>query len=259
MKTHTNPNKTPIFTIYTGPQKNKVSDYIGQLADTYDETQVSTFIDDQTKIYEKKVVRFIHFETVTDEPKQLYNILTSSLRHALKSRWNIEPLGGFRLFNIVPFRDRWRVVFDIVIVDGPNFAIKLYDILQSGLRHSTLRNRIYVHLKQPRGKRQRDQYFINRYREYTFMPPEFVDIRALEPYYWMVEGKHACTLTIMQGLMECLHEHIYKIDNGRELALYLESPIDKADYAEHYRSLLRINYRTIQTFGKSFNPKPYRK
>lgn len=220
---------------------------------------MTTFIDEQLAMYEKKVVRFIHYETITDEPKRLYKNLTSSLRHALKSRWNIEPLGGFRLFNITPFRDRWRVVFDVVIVDGPSFALKLYDIIQSGLRYSTLRPRLYVKLRQPRGKRQSDQYYINRYREYTFMPAEFVDIRVLEPYYWAVEGKRACALSIMQGLMECLHEHIEKIDNGRELSFCLESPIDAQDYAEHYRSMLRINYRTVQTFGKSFNPKQYRK
>ncbi len=247
------------FTIYTGPQKNKISGYIGQLADTYDETKVATFVERQLAIYEKKVVRFIHFEQVTDEPETLYKILTSSLRRALKSRWNIEPLGGFRLFNITPFRDRWRVVFDVVIVDGPSFALKFYDVMLSALRHPTLHPRLYVYLNEPRGKHDRNNEYINRYREYAFMPVEFVDIRVLEPYYWMVEAKHACALTVMQGLLEYLHEHIRKIDNGHGLTFCLESTIDKMDYTVHYRSMLRANYRTLQTFGKSFNPKQYQK
>lgn len=257
MKTQLHAYTSKEFTIYTGPQKNRISDYIGQLADNYDETQVSTFVDRQLSIYEKKVVRFIHFETVTDEPKPLYKILTSELRHALKSRWNIEPLGGFRLFNIVPFRDRWRVVFDVVIVDGPSFALKFYEVLQSVLRHPTHRTRIYVHLKAPRGNRDRNNEYINRYREYAFMPTEFVPIRVLEPYYWVVEAARACTLTVMQGLLECLPEYIRKIENGRGLSFCLESHIDTEDYAVHYRSMPRANYRTIQTFGKSFNPKQY--
>ncbi len=256
-KLHAIPDKE--FTIYTGPQKNKISDYIGQLADTYDETQLTTFVERQLAIYEKKVVRFIHFETVTDEPKPLYKILTSALRHALKSRWNIEPLGGFRLFNIVSFGDRWRVVFDVVIVDGPSFALKFYEVLQSTLRHPTLRPRIYVYLNEPRGKRDRNTEYINRYREYAFMPVEFVDIRVLEPYYWVVEAKHACVLTVMQGLLEYLPGHIRKIDNGHGLTFCLESTIDKEYYTVHYRSMLRANYRMVQTFGKSFNPKQCQK
>ncbi len=253
----TTPNSE--FTIYTGPQKNKFSDYIGQVVDNYGEAQVSTFIDRQLKIYEKKVVRFIHFETVTDEPKPLYKILTSALRHALKSRWNIEPIGGFRLFNIVSFGDRWRVVFDVVIVDGPSFALRLFEVLQSVLRHPANRTRFYVHLKEPRGKRDRNNEYINRYREYAFMPAEFAPIRVIEPYYWEVEAVHACTLTVMQGLLEYLREHIRRIENGRGLMFSLECPIDKEDYNVHYRSMLRANYRTIQTFGKSFNPKQYLK
>lgn len=163
------------------------------------------------------------------------------------------------MFNIVSFGDRWRVVFDVVIVDGPSFALKLYEVLQSVLHHPTLRPHLYIYLKEPRSKRDRNHEYINRYREHAFMPAEFVDIRVLEPYYWRVEGIHACALTIMQGLIETLREHVRKIESGHGLTFSLECPIDMEDYNVHYRSMLRANYRTIQTFGKSFNLKQYLK
>lgn len=225
--------------------------YIGKIPDTNAPDFMLNMAALNEHFAQMSGVHFVRMSVVCDDPVELYDKISRTLRKVNKLNLHRIPTSGYRLCNVQRTVDRWRLTLNVVCT-GANFAVRTYEAL-ANLR--LCRNTFYVSFQTPR-RTLVDREFKRYYREFlerSHLNSSSVQISMIEPYYWRVQCQdwQYCLqqfLTIFERRLLSIHSNPF---NGIEIST--RSNIDPDDYFDTDRWQLSRRIRFFQPFGLFYN------